>query len=158
MEIGAQTTPRLSIGKLIPLFSLPSTAGGSSGPGALRSRYNVVLTFVGRGQEERDYLIALCEAYPQVAAESARVLCVVQGDIDDAEKLRSTLSLPFQLLVDADGSVTERMLGGTHLRALCVADRYGEVVHLAVAAEGQRLPAPQIALDWLAFIQSQCPE
>ena len=39
-----------------------------------------------------------------------------------------------------------------------VADRWGEIVYVAGAAEVAGLPAPSDLLDWLDYVERRCPE
>jgi peroxiredoxin len=151
-------TPALRTGKMVPIFTLPSTEGGTHGPGALRSRYNVVLAFVGSGSSAEDYLRALAALNPGFLTEQARVIAVVEGDPQSVEVLSRRLALPFPLLADTGGHTTRRMLGDASQAALCVADRFGEVVYLQLASRADALTAPDAALDWLEYIGIQCPE
>jgi peroxiredoxin len=158
-DMGTETAsePKLRAGKMVPLFVLPSTGGGSTGPGAYRSKYNLVLAFAGNDKGTESYLQELSGLNTEIQAEHARVLVVVNMPLLGAEQLHSDLKLPFPLLADEDGQVTTRMLGGP-LCGLCVADRYGEVISLDVAPLTEQLPPLSNALDWLLFIQAQCPE
>lgn len=150
--------PRLRIGAAAPLFYLPSTEGKLSGPAALRSKYNMVLLFVDPSPGGIAYLQALAGLYPAILEEHARVVAVAATSLESASELAARLKLPFPLLADADGSAGERMLGGGGSSALCVADRFGQVYCLETAPSAERLPPADTVLDWLAFIQIQCPE
>ncbi|HEY0072001.1 MAG TPA: hypothetical protein VGE04_18725 [Chloroflexia bacterium] len=141
-----------------PLFVLPSTAGGTSGPGALRSKYNAVLAFLDAGPDGEEYLRALSSLYAEILASQARLLVVVPLSTEDADALARKLALPFPLLADEGGRTTRRMLGEHNRVALCVTDRYGQVFSLDVGMVTAELPPPQSALDWLEFILIQCPE
>src|SRR3954447_19497290 len=101
----ATNAPKLREGRLVPLFTLPAAGGGTSGPGSLRSKYNMVLAFLGMGeskQEEgaRAYLRALSEAYAGILDEHARVIAVVTSELEAAETLSRAAALPFTLLAD----------------------------------------------------------
>lgn len=159
MGTDTATEPKLKVGGMVPLFVLPSTAGGKTGPGAYRSRYNLVLAFLGRGNgaDAESYLLSLCTLNADIQAEQGRVTVVVGLPIDEAKVLRSRLQLPFPLLADEDLQVTGRMLGGEKF-GLCVADRFGEAISVEVAQSISELPPASGALDWLIFIQAQCPE
>jgi peroxiredoxin len=109
---------------MVPLFVLSSTAGGSTGPGALRSKYNMVLTFLGEGEGAATYLRALSNLYPRLLGEQARVIAVATANREIAQGLAADLRLPFPMLVDDEGTVTTRMLG-EHGAAFCIADRFG---------------------------------
>ena len=142
----------------VPPFVLPSASGGTYGPGALRSKYNMVMLFLGEGAPAEHYLREVVTAYPAILEEQARVIAVTTSTLDDARTLRDRLSLPFHLLADTGGALTGRMLGSPDLAALCVVDRYAEIYSLDLAASPAELPTTRAALEWLQFIQVQCPE
>jgi peroxiredoxin len=151
-------SPQLKGKGRTPLFVLPTTAGGTSGPGALRSKYNAVLAFLDAGPGAEEYLRGLASLHAEILASQARLLVVVPLSPEDAGALARKLALPFPLLADEGGSTTRRMLGESHRAALCVTDRYGQVFSLEVGMVPSELPPPQSALDWLEFILIQCPE
>jgi hypothetical protein len=39
-----------------------------------------------------------------------------------------------------------------------VADRWGEVVHAVISSDVADLPSPQELIDWVAYVQTRCPE
>jgi hypothetical protein len=39
-----------------------------------------------------------------------------------------------------------------------VADRWGEIVHIAAGADVDGLPLPRELLEWTGYVQHQCPE
>jgi len=143
---------------MVPLFYLPASVGGESGPAALRSKYNMVLAFVGSGPQAEAYLSSLSEAYRDVQDAQARVLAVVTLPQAAMRKLAASLRLPFTLLSDEGGSTTRRMLGDSGQVALCVADRFGQVYYVEFANSASDLSSPETALSWLDHIQIQCPE
>lgn len=100
-----QNMPQLREGRMVPLFTLPS-AGGVSGPGALRSKYNMVLAFVGMGAGAEGYLRSLTRIYPAILDEQARVIAVVVGERQEVQHLSTELALPFTALSDNDGRLT----------------------------------------------------
>jgi hypothetical protein len=54
--------------------------------------------------------------------------------------------------------VTFDNVSGLPDRAVAVADRWGEIAHLATAADASRLPAPSELLEWVSYVQRRCPE
>ena len=142
----------------MPNFVLPSTSGGQYGPGALRSKYNIILAFVGAGSDSEAYLHALAQAYPRILEEQAKVIAVARLELPQAKALQARLALPYTLLADTDGALTARMLGEPDLAALVIADRYGEVYAVESAPNAPQLPSTRTALEWLQYIQVQCPE
>lgn len=157
-ETQAPQPPKLKPQGATPLFYLPSTAGGRSGPASLRSKYNMVLAFVDADEEGEAYLQSLSGVYQDVLYAEARVIAVVPLPLHGTSALSSRLKLPFALLCDEGGETTRRMLGSEHASALCVADRFGQVHYLNIAHTATGLPPAKVALDWLDFIQVQCPE
>ena len=147
----------LKVGGQVPLFVLPSVGGGKTGPGALKSKYNMVLLFLEGGSKGNDYLQTLVDLYPRILAEHARAMIVFPRPLQEAEAIVRERQLPFPLLADNDSQTTRRMLGEAN-NALCVADRYGQIYFLETAACVEQLPRVEVALDWLEFIQIQCPE
>lgn len=150
--------PLLKIGRKTPFFTLPSTGGGVGGPGFLRSKYDMVLLFLDSSPDAERYLSAFSNVYSEVLALKARVLGIVRAPLEEAKALQSRLGLPFPLLADESGATTARMLGDSGKVALCVADRYGQVYSLDPAPSPAQLPPPQSAIEWLEFIEIQCPE
>src|SRR3954453_7904836 len=103
----ATGAPQLRQGRMVPLFTLPADGGGTSGPGALRSKYNMVLAFLDMGESEqesaRTYLRELSEVYAGILDEHARVIAVVTAELEAVEILSQAAALPFTLLADAGG-------------------------------------------------------
>ena len=157
-ETQAPQPPKLKPQGATPLFYLPSTAGGKSGPASLRSKYNMVLAFVDATAEGEAYLHSLSGVYRDIVYAQARVIAVVPLPLHSASALSSRLKLPFALLADEGMETTRRMLGGENASALCVADRFGQVHYLTPVCTAADLPPIKAALDWLDFIQVQCPE
>ncbi len=164
MPISAQTmaiaATRLSYPGRVPVFYLPSASrqGGQAGPAATRSKYNLVLAFVEGTPEGAAYLQALGTIYRDILSRAARVIAVTSLPLNEARALAQRLNLPFTLLADEGSGTTHRLLGDEANAALCVADRYGIVYNLQTAHDTRALPPAQIALDWLDYVQVQCPE
>ncbi|MEO6456954.1 MAG: hypothetical protein ABIO92_01575 [Chloroflexia bacterium] len=158
MLTSALQAPMLKVGGQAPLFVLPSADGGKTGPGALKSKYNMVLLFIDGGPEGSRYIQTVGRIYPRILAEHARAMVVISRSSQEVETLAKEMQLTFPLLADEGGQTTRRMLGESNTSALCVADRYGQVFFLEAAACVEQLPGVEAALDWLEFIQIQCPE
>jgi hypothetical protein len=54
--------------------------------------------------------------------------------------------------------VTRDRVAGTHPDSALVADRWGEIVHVAPASASGGLPPVEELLEWLRYIQHRCPE
>ena len=162
MATGAQQLARLPgalrPGGRTPLFYLPQTSGGRSGPAATRSKYNLVLAFVPLDAGGEAYLRDLASIHSDVLERDARHMAVVPLALDAARTLAARLDLPFALLADENGATATRLLGESNRAALCVADRFGAIYSLDLAPDPSDLPPVQTALAWLDFVQIQCPE
>jgi len=154
----AKQAPMLKVGGQVPLFVLPSSDGGKTGPGAMKSKYNLVLLFLDGEPCSADYLRDMSENYSRILAEHARVMVVIPRPLQEVEALAREKELNFPLLTDEDGRTTGRMLAETGANALCVADRYGQIYFLETAPSVEQIPGVNAAIEWLEFIQIQCPE
>jgi len=144
----------------VPVFYLHSASAGGelSGPAATRSKYNLVLAFVEDVSEGEAYLCALAGLNGDVLSRAARTIAVVSASLDRARGLAEALKLPFMLLADEVGNTTRRLIGEEAHAALCVADRYGIISYLETVRGTAELPPAQSAVEWLDYVQMQCPE
>jgi hypothetical protein len=85
-------------------------------------------------------------------------MAVVAADLDSTRRVAEALELPFTVLADQGGEVTARVLGGEGRACLCAADRYGIIYFVEGGSGAADLPPPATILDWLEFIEIQCPE
>lgn len=157
-RVPREQAPRLKEGGMVPLFYLPASSGGEAGPAALRSKYNMVLAFVGAGPQAEAYLSSLAHAYGDIQACQAKVLAVVTLPLESMRDLASKLKLPFALLSDLEGKTTSRILGSGGQAGLCAADRFGQAFYVEIATSASALPSVETAISWLEHIQIQCPE
>jgi peroxiredoxin len=157
MAVAATT---LSYPGRVPVFYLPSASsdGGQAGPAATRSKYNLVLAFVEGSLEGEEYLQAFSTIHRDILSRAARLIAVTSLPLNEARALAQRLNLPYMLLADDGATTTHRLLSDDVNAALCVADRYGIVYYLQTAPATSALPPAQVALDWLDYVQVQCPE
>jgi hypothetical protein len=59
---------------------------------------------------------------------------------------------------DTQCIITRDGLPGIRVPAVLVADRWGEIIHIAALSESARSPASEQLLGWLEYVQNQCPE
>jgi len=59
---------------------------------------------------------------------------------------------------DADCVITQDRVQAIPSPAVLVADRWGEVIHIAAPPDVQDLPKVEEVLEWLRYVQSRCPE
>jgi hypothetical protein len=106
----------------------------------LRGRRNLVLIFAGTDAEE-GRLISELQACGEAVREEEAVAAVFAAADPDARAWYGALA--------GDG---------TPRAALYVSDRYGEIYFAAHPERGQALPSAAEVLEWLRFINAQCPE
>jgi peroxiredoxin len=151
-EVEMGTAELLERGKRVPPRQFTEASGGVIRLGEFHGRRNLVI-FLAHPDciPCEDKLKELATGYRELAAEAAEVLAILPADRERAADLKTRLALPFPLLTDTSG-----LLGSGP--ALIVADRFGEVFTLTRPESGHELPAIKAILDWLAFIEVQCPE
>ena len=81
---------------------------------------------------------------------------------ETAARIKQEANLPFPLLVDEDGRI-HRPAGavdkyGHPAAAIYITDRFLEVFAVYRSSEGQTMPCAREIVEWLSFIDSQCPE
>jgi hypothetical protein len=58
----------------------------------------------------------------------------------------------------AECVVTRDRVPGIQSPAVVVADRWGEIVHVATASQVDELTSPEELLDWVDYVNRRCPE
>jgi len=163
---GGATAPqsRPEKGQLIRDFTLLSTLGRHISLSDYRGRSSLVLVFAGGGAgcPDRKVLAEIAADYTHIREEQAEVLAIMQCAREKASRIGHEGNLPYPLLVDEDGRI-HRPAGaadreGHAATAIYITDRFGEVFAVYRAAEGQSMPGSREIVQWLSFINSQCPE
>ncbi len=143
-------------------FTLPALHGKRVSPSDFRGRSNLVLLFAGRADASCPLLSELWTRYSEINEEYAVMIVVVQGRKDEVLHFAQAVSPPFPVLFDEYGHVhCDFGAADSHGRpapALYITDRYGEVFGAYRTAAGQPLPTVKEVLNWLEFVNSQCPE
>ncbi|MGH7530335.1 MAG: hypothetical protein ACREMN_08140 [Gemmatimonadales bacterium] len=146
----------------LPGFTLPGADGGSVSLEGYRGRTNLVLLFAGDQLEESPLAVMLDELVArteELTSEAAQVLVLVTSRPTPVPQ-RGRWALP--VLVD-DGARIHRMVGATDAAgrpasAVLITDRFREIFATYLLGLGSTLPGAKEILDWLVFINIQCPE
>jgi hypothetical protein len=116
----------------LPHFAVTDSDGSTFTYGAVWQHSHLLLVCLGReaaaDDRERERLHAYVREIRALAADD--VACVITRD--------AVPGLP------APGAI--------------VADRWGEIVHVAPASDMRSLPSAADLAEWVAFIRIQCPE
>lgn len=142
-------------------FSLPSTLGHPIRISDFRNRVNLVVMICAPQSIEALYpiLADLNLVNSELVTENTQALVVLPVSLDEAEQLHDEFSLTYPLMADADGKVTREMIQ-VHQPGLemYILDRYGEIYAVERIETGGHLPESREILDWVRFMEIQCPE
>ncbi|HEX2986783.1 MAG TPA: redoxin domain-containing protein [Chloroflexota bacterium] len=155
---------KLKAEELIPSFTLPSAGGSMIGPRMYHHRRSLVLFFFhdGRCQVCERLLTDFAGRYDEIRSENGEVLAVTTASAGDARAMANRLNLPFPLLYDTSGKVVERFTqveqdSGRVVPSVVITDRFG-AVYTTLLVHETKPPSADAVLEWLNFIELQCPE
>lgn len=157
------TTPAVPRrGDIFPGITLPDVDGSSVFLERYRGRKNLVVVFAGDEVGEVPITVLLEELdsrADEFASEVAQVLLVVPSR-PAAVGQRTRWAFP--VLVDDDARI-HRKVGATDAAgkaapAVFVTDRFREIYAAYLAGPGSAPLGAKEILDWLVFINIQCPE
>jgi peroxiredoxin len=114
------------------------------------------------GKPDGGHLAEMARRHAEFLEEEAKVVAIFQCPWRQAKLIKDRQELPFLVLADEDGRVY-RSLGaltpaGNQAPAVYITDRFGEVFAAYRTGEGQPVPSADETLEWLRFINRQCPE
>ena len=124
----AADLPRLVAGSLLPHFTVTTLTGRPFAYSSIWQERNLLLLVLPRERAASAYADAL-EAHVRDFQARNAVLVVTH----DAER---TLSAP----------------------GVLIADRWGEIIHVATASSIADLPPADAFLEWLDYVERRCPE
>ena len=141
-------------------FVLLSAEGRPVQISDFRGRANLVLLFTP--ETHSPLLGELASAGEMIREQEAEVLTVLPCAREQAMQIKQRQKLPFFVLSDSELAV-HRSMGATDALgrprpALYITDRYGEIFASFRESEAGKLPCAADILDWLDFINRQCPE
>jgi hypothetical protein len=129
---GSSMTDRsmLQRGDSVPHFEVKTIGGERFRFSTIWQRRNLVLLAIPTAQSEaqRTYISQLVARTSEFTAKEAE--CVVTAD----------------------------HVSGVQSPAVVVADRWGEIVHVASASQVDDLTSPEELLDWVDYLDRRCPE
>ena len=160
---------KLKIGELIPNFRLPTVNGsGQTGTWDYKQYRNLVLLFFPSVEciKCRILLGEIAKHYGDYQQMEAEVLSISPDEVDHLRQFANDLALPFPVLYDSDGHVTDLFLNQTEQAtertvfeaAIFIADRWGEIFMRKMVEKARDLPAEEEVREWLEFIELQCEE
>jgi hypothetical protein len=118
----------LDRGNLLPHFEVRTLAGGVFRYAAIWQRKNLVLVCVPGSAPDDRYVVELTARVP-----------------DFRER-------------DTEFVITQDAVAGVSPRGMLIADKWGEIVHVAACPEPAGLPDAAELLEWAEYVQRRCPE
>ena len=130
------TTAKLTTGQLIPNFRLSAVnRDGQVGPWDYKQHRNLVLIFFRSAECRKCQQLfrEIAEHYGDYQQKEAEVLAISTDELDHLRQLAQDFALPFPVLSDSDGQVTNlylkhpEQIADKFDVAIFVADRWGAV-------------------------------
>ena len=148
-------------GRLLRAFELVSASGRVIQLSDYRGRSNLVLVFTDHKAATAQLLTEMAQRYEEFKREEAEIVAVAKCSREACGRIKGQLKLPFPVLSDEDGRLHHEFGASDqqgNAAAAYVTDRYAEVFAVYRTRDGQTLPRAAEILQWLEFINSQCPE
>ncbi len=142
-------------------FSLPDHQGNLINIWDFRQKYNLILLLI-RSIEASSwqlYFDWLKDLSPYVHELKCKILLITPDIFSFSKNILTPLfSQRVILLKDANLKVVSTFLEENQTSGILVVDRYGEIWYQWTGHKEEHLPLPQDIIDWLDFIERQCPE
>lgn len=120
----------LQPGDLLPHFEIRNLDGDVVAYSRIWQRKNLVLVTLPASGSENAFTDYVSRLTAQMPACGADTACVMTRD-----------SVP-----------------GVPCPGVIIADRWGEILHVAAGPSVAELPSPHEIVEWIEFVQRQCPE
>ena len=149
-------------GRLFPDSTLPTLNGGTLSLDQFRSRSDLVLLLLGEGpvpEPAARLLAQLVAARADLRLEDGEVIAIATGS---PSRWREPWPFDVPLLFDTDASLHRRVAAiderGQPRTGLYLTDRYREIFAVLHPGEGRWPASAHDVVEWLTFMNIQCPE
>jgi peroxiredoxin len=147
-------------GSCLPDLSYVSVEGEKRRLSDWKGRYNLALLITRN--IENPLLDAIAQSYAEFPARDARVLAILQCEPTDVVQARDSRRWAFDVAADPRGDLSRELAGQSESEeagtAVFITDRWGEVFFVSRSVDGDAVPDVHEILDWLTFVDHQCPE
>jgi len=130
VQVGQEMSAMLQTGSLVPHFTVTTFSGQSFNYSDIWQRKNLVLVVLPHADSA-----ATTKFVDQLTAQMSELT----GD-------------------DSACVITRDSVSGVQSPSIVVADRWGEIHHVADGHAVADLPGPDDIIEWLRYVQHQCPE
>jgi peroxiredoxin len=151
----------LNPGQMMPDFSLPSSLGRPFRVSDFRNRSNLVLVICNLDNIEEISLLlpSLNAAASEISQENSSLALILPKTLDEVETIVDEYGVIFPVLADPDKKVIQ---GKVHVNdpglEMYILDRYGEIAAVERVETAGFFPKPVEILDWVRYLEIQCPE
>jgi len=141
-------------GRCLPDVEYVTIGGVQKRLSDFKGQKNLVVILAGGDGDRLPAAMAAADA--DVRRHDGHVIAVLPAAFPEA------VYWPFDVVVDSGGALHRKLASddgrGEPGLAVYITDRWGEVIFVCRTSEGD--PAPEAAglLDWLRFVDQQCPE
>lgn len=150
------TLPRLTVGEVVPNFTLADLHGEPVTRSAYRARRHLALLMLPQvDAPARAYIESLRDVYRPIRAADGELLVLVADSAAHADGLRSALEVPFPILLDPEGAASKKFLPDGGRYGVFIIDRYG-ALHAQWALTRPPLPPIADIVEWVEVIDNQC--
>ncbi len=139
-------------GLCLPDVAYVTSTGEQRRLSDFKDRKNLLIILAG--EDCSGLISSLAAANEEISRNEGHVIAVLPRLLPEAA------AWPFDVVVDAAGAVRRALSSGLSEPRLTVfvTDRWGEVVFTSKASRGDVAPTVDALLEWLRFVDQQCPE
>jgi len=152
------------IGKRLPNWRLQDRSLRQINPSDFRNRKNLIVVLAS-GYTAPD-LSRLWQDFAlekdQFEFQSTQIIFILPGSADELKHLPIPEDFPFWVVSDESneifGSGEEWIDSSPAQLTILVADRFGEIFQVFQCSKMENCPTVNELLDWVAYIELECPE
>ncbi len=149
----------------MPWFELASTQDKILSIWDYKHKKNLVILFFRSSdcQSSREYLLELNAGYKDFTDSKTEIIAITSDSLENLKKLASELGIMFPMLSDKNGVVINKYTysddSGKHpMPSIFITDQFGALYFQEITKDEKELLSIKEVLDWINFIEKQCPE
>ncbi len=156
---------KLELKKVVPWFELISTQNKKISVWDYKQKRNLIILFFRNveSQSSQKYLLELNTGYKDFVELKTEIVAISSDYIESLKKFADKLDILFPMLSDENGEVINKYTykddsGKYPMPSIFITDRFGALYYQTIAQDESELPDKNALLDWVDFIERQCPE
>ncbi|NTV64902.1 MAG: redoxin domain-containing protein [Oscillochloris sp.] len=150
------TRPRLSVGNVVPNFTLKDLNDEPISRGAYRVLRHLVLVLLPNiSAATQTYIEELRDSYATIHAAEGEVLVLIGEPVAQAAEVYAELDTPFHILIDSEKAVSAKFLPEGAGYGIFILDRYG-ALHAQWVLSAPPFPPVEDVVEWIEAIDNQC--